>query len=322
MRGWRAPALACAAGIAAGLWLGGLGMSCTVVHGYNSETWQCPPFLRPECCDVCGGVIVALPICTESGWSCPPPSVDNQTCPFDQRACRTPEVNRDAGACADSGVGPTQELYTFPMCPPQTLGCPNDLTVGCALRTINGFHNQCNLSSDCVRAPLDDRCTGWAGTCTPYVVNAIALQAFLNEANQELARYCGCPACTWSNSCPGVDAGVPRCVAGRCIWETGQVAYLCANRSTGECFQVCAADEACFTQVSCPLGSTDGGCRPAPDGGALPRGDDLCHPRCLADGGCPAGQRCFHPPFFGCGPVDGGPQPLIPICCDADAGCD
>lgn len=121
--------------------------------------------------------------------------------------------------------------------------------------------------------------------------------------------------------CPGVDAGAARCLSGHCTWVSGTVSYACADHRTGACFATCAADEACYTQVAC-TGLGDGGCLRAPaDAGALP-GDDLCHLRCAADGGCPEGQSCFLAAFNGCGNLllDGG-APVTPICCASDAGC-
>lgn len=318
MRGWRAPALAGAAGIAAGLWLSGLAMSCSVRHAYDAWGFDCPEFFRPQCCDSCDGISITSPTCGVEGWVCPPPSVSSLSCPNPSHLCRFPLVTGDAGACSDSGSGAAQDLYSFPGCAPQTLACPNDGVLGCALRTIQSRHDGCRLTSECAVAPLDGGCTGW-GSCPPFAVNATRQALFLSEAQVEVSEYCGCPQCSWSVECPGL-AGTPRCVYGQCTWVSGQVSYACADRRLGQCYPACPEDEACFTQVAC-AGGPDGGCLPAPDGGALPLGDDVCHPRCAADAGCPAGQRCFQVPFFGCAASDGGPPPTSSICCAADAGC-
>src|SRR5438477_411333 len=74
---------------------------------------------------------------------------------------------------------------------------------------------------------------------------------FLAAARAELARYCACPGCAWSGTCPGTDPGSARCVYGHCTWVSRQVSYACADRRTGACFPACAADEACYTQVAC-----------------------------------------------------------------------
>jgi hypothetical protein len=308
-------------GIAAGLWASGLGMSCVVRHPFDGQELDCPGFFRPQCCDSCVGPAVSDPVCTEQGWTCLPPSVNSFTCPSPSPFCQTPVVNPDAGGCADGGVL-SEETYAAPGCSQESLVCPNDGTLRCALRKIQAQHDACQLTADCVPAPPPARnCTGW-GTCPPFAVHSAQLGAFLAEEQAEVDRYCACPTCAWSTMCPGVDAGVARCVSGHCTWVSGPVAYACADRRTGACFSTCAADEACYTQVvACtPLG--DGGCLPMPvDAGVLP-GDDLCHLRCAADGGCPEGQSCFLAAFNGCRSVllDGG-TPVTPICCAADAGC-
>jgi hypothetical protein len=149
-------------------------------------------------------------------------------------------------------------------------------------------------------------------------VTAANKAVFTPLANAEVARYCECPACSWSTVC-SADAGAPACRYGRCTWVPAQVQYACADRTAGACYAACAQDEACFTQVACNV-KADGGCAVPPDAGA-PQGDELCHRRCLSDGGCPSGQSCFQVPFYGCLGWDGGAPPTASICCSGDAGC-
>jgi len=326
VRGW-SPALACAVGMAAGAWLAGAGPGCVVTHHFDAGDLNCLPFPRPQCCASCTGVAINEPGCTETGWVCPPPSVSSLDCPDRSPLCRPP-VFQDGGPgfCSpDAGIPPSQEGYTFLGCSPLAYYCPNDGTLGCALRAIQTRYDACSLSSDCVEATLDGGCTGW-GACPPYSVNRANLSAFLADARGEVSRYCACPNCLWSTNCPGVDGGAPRCVTGHCTWVSG-FSFACADRRAGTCFQACAADEVCYTQVAC-TSATDGGCAgPALDAGILDAGavlggDDQCHARCAPDGGCPAGQACFQAAFYGCGSFDAGTTPPVAfICCAADAGC-
>src|SRR5262249_45825015 len=157
------------------------------------------------------------------------------------------------GSCADSGVGPSEETYSFPGCAPSSLNCPNDGTLGCALRAVRSRHDSCLLTAECVEVPFVGGCTGWTA-CPPYSVNDAGLAGFLSEARAEVMKYCACPQCSWSLSCPGVDAGQPRCVSGHCTFVTEPVLYQCADPFSGQCFQTCPADEACFTQMACRQG--------------------------------------------------------------------
>jgi len=323
---WRAPALAGLAGLAAGLWAGGAGMSCVVDHLFDSQEFDCPALNQPQCCNGCGGPAVADPICVQpGGWTCPAPTVSSFECSVGRSRLCLPPVVVDAGTCVDdAGQGPSGERYTAPGCAPQTSVCPNDGTLLCALQTLQEARRDCRLTAECVVAPLSGQCTGW-GSCPPFAVNDAGLAGFLDAGRAEVARYCACPDCAWSGTCPDQDKGSVRCVFGKCTWLGGQVSFACADRRTGQCsLSACAEDEVCYTQVAC-LPALDGGCLPPPLDAGVPdagpfMGDDLCHLRCAADGGCPAGQACFAVAFFGCEVADGG-APVTNICCSADAGC-
>jgi len=322
---WRAPALAGMAGVAAGLWASGAGMSCVVDHLFDSQEIDCPALGQPQCCDGCGGPAVADPVCSPPiGWTCPAATVSSFQCSAGQSRLCLPPVVGDAGVlCVDAGQ-PSEEQYFVPGCAPQAFVCPNDGTLLCALQRFQREQQDCRLTAECVVAPLSGQCTGW-GSCPPFAVNDAGLADFLDAGRAEVARYCACPRCAWSGMCSDQDKGSVHCVNRKCTWVGGQVAYACADRRSGQCFPTtCAEDEACYTQVSC-VRVADGGCIPSPLDGGTPdagrfAGDDLCHLRCTADGGCPAGQACFSVPFFGCGPVDAG-APVTDICCAADAGC-
>jgi hypothetical protein len=326
MRRFRAEALAGAAGLAVGLWASGAGMSCVVLHVFDAQDINCPALNEPQCCDGCGGAAVVDPVCTDFGWSCPPPTVSSFDCSGGRSRLCLPPVVVDAGFCVDAGQGPSQEQYTAVGCQPQTYVCPNDGTLYCALRALQSQHEDCRFTAECVAAPLSGVCTGW-GSCPPFAVNDAGLSAFLDAGRAEVARYCACPGCAWTGMCSDQGKGSAHCVYGKCTWVGGQVSYACADRRTGQCFPACAEDEACYTQVAC-IPAPDGGCLGALDGGTLDAGtpdagrmgDDLCHLRCAADGGCPAGQACFAVAFFGCGSPDAG-APVTNICCAADAGC-
>jgi hypothetical protein len=310
--------IALAVGLLAGFVLG-----CVVIHEYDLESFHCPAHLRPQCCDSCTGVQPLEATCSEAGWACPPPSVSSFDCAGQTGFCRSPVVVMDGGTCSDAGMAPSQAQYAFPGCSGAGgVVCPNDLTLSCALASVKFLYDECRFSADCVEAPIDAGCTGY-GACFPYSVTAANKAIFTAAAQAEVTRYCDCPTCAWRSLCT-VDAGAPSCRYGRCTWVPNQVSYSCANRQQGSCYAACADDEACFTQVACsssPLG--DGGygygCAAVPDAGA--QGDELCHRRCLADGGCPAGQACFDVAFYGCGAWDGGAPPTESICCSADAGC-
>jgi hypothetical protein len=316
VRRWWAPSLAGLVGLAAG-------MGCVVLHVFDSQEIDCPALEQPQCCDGCGGPAVADPVCSPPvGWTCPEPTVSSFACSVGRsRLCLTPVVE-DAGTCVDAGQAPSEEQYTAPGCAPQSFVCPNDGTLLCALQHLQEERRACRLTAECVVAPLSGLCTGW-GSCPPFALNDAGLADFLDAGRAEVARFCACPDCAWSSMCQ--DTGSAHCVNGKCTWVGGQVSYACADRRTQQCFlSTCAEDEACYTQVVCIPGF-DGGCLPhlldagIPDAGRF-AGDDTCHLRCSADGGCPAGQACFDVPFFGCGPSDGG-APVTSICCAADAGC-
>jgi hypothetical protein len=296
------------------------GLSCVQTHVFDAREFDCSEPSRPQCCESCGGAAVANPLCMPEGWVCPVPTVSSLACPNPSFICPPPVVNQDGGSCADAGA-PSEEAYTSPGCTPESQFCPNDGTLRCALRGIQAQNDTCQFTADCVPVPEVDRnCTGW-GLCPPFVVSADRVDEFLAAAQVEVDRYCACPKCSWSTTCPA-DAGSAHCVFGHCTWVPGPVSFRCADRRTGACFGGCAADEACFTQVTCAAQSPDGGCVALPLDGGLPAGDDLCHPLCDADGGCPEGQSCFLTAFNGCDilQVDGG-VPLRSICCAADAGC-
>ena len=99
--------------------------------------------------------------------------------------------------------------------------------------------------------------------------------------------------------------------------STHDAGNLCARTgSMATCFDNCASDEVCFTQVICgPL--ADGGTTCSVGPGTV--GDDRCHRACDSSSACSTGEECVRYPFFGCSDFNGGPSGRG-ICCPA-GGC-
>lgn len=291
-------------------------LSCIVVEHHYDPFETCPEGTRPVCCESCTGNRLVEPFCSTNGWYCPPPAVASSECPGGTFCSGV----ADSGTgCADGGTAQTD--YRYGACTRSSYYCPNDGTVGCALSQLQMTYNACRLSTDCVEAVFDGGCSGY-GSCLPFTVNAAQLPAFLGLAQAEVSRYCGCSGCRVNSICTvNRDAGAPRCASGRCLWVDRTVGLACALPSAGVCTSACAEDESCFTQMACRAGADGGVSCAIPDAGStgLLPGDNLCHRRCAADGGCPAGESCYPVTFHGCG-ANAVPQ-VTPICCRADAGC-
>lgn len=95
----------------------------------------------------------------------------------------------------------------------------------------------------------------------------------------------------------------------------------CAERSPAPRCLGCAADEECFTHVSCgPLPEGGSACSDNGAGGDAAAADDSCHRRCEVDSECPAGERCVHLQYTGCVDFNGGPKGKG-LCCRGNADC-
>jgi hypothetical protein len=125
------------------------------------------------------------------------------------------------GGLIDAGggvgdAGNSQESYQYPDCDGGFYGCPNLLTVYCALEVIRVEHASCTSDSDCTRVDLVNRCIGW-GVCRPSFVGSDAGSTFQSEAQAEIDRYCHTGTCMESPSCVH-DANdyIGRCLGGQC----------------------------------------------------------------------------------------------------------
>ena len=119
-----------------------------------------------------------------------------------------------ATACSRS----SQDVYSYPGCDGAgTAYCPRDLVFVCALNAIERKHGGCSSDADCRLLPLGN-CFGHLSSCPPAAINAASEQAFREEAEVEVARYCDGARCGGSGSCAFSyrDGGVS-CQSGRCV---------------------------------------------------------------------------------------------------------
>ena len=127
-------------------------------------------------------------------------------------------------ACSGpSGASPlqaasSQDTYEYGACSTGHDDCPRDKALACALQTIASRYNACSRHEDCVPADLNARCSD-AGSCPPLYVNRASKAAFEAEAQKEIDRYCGAPACRSSGLC-FVTRFAARCASSRCTFES------------------------------------------------------------------------------------------------------
>ncbi len=155
------------------------------------------------------------------------PAADSGRVP--QSSCHVPftATRPDAGDAGetevDGGVRPDpQESYRYPGCddagPPSH--CPRFPNFNCAINAITARHNECLEGCDCTVAPELRSCTPF--TCPHRVVNASRAQAWLDEVDAEIHRYCDGSTCSFIYSC-GIpySSTLASCISGRCVAVRG-----------------------------------------------------------------------------------------------------
>jgi hypothetical protein len=124
------------------------------------------------------------------------------------------------------------------------------------------------------------------------------------------AQYnCACTDAKWQCNVVAPGKGLSPCPGA----EPGAT---CSNGTNTCDVTGCAADEVCFTQVSCgPAGN------PSCTLGSQDRADNTCHRSCTDSSTCAAGQECVKKVYFGCSDFNGPPEGRG-ICCLKGSNCE